>query len=788
MKKLLLILPFLIISLFSLEQTPFPNTIPLGGAPKTLSTVNGGFKPLGGYVNLVFADTTAANLQPYLPWYDGAFIQTIGGISWNRYHNAWIKVNGGGSGSISLTTTGSTGAATLVGSTLNIPNYDINIQKSYTTTTQLSDTSWVWCRFNGTCDTFRIVNTGGGSGGGSPAGNYNDVQVNRNGGFATPLLDSLLFSAGLSVKGTGTFTGELIANTNNLGIRMGQVNSTFAAVGLTKAPLTLTNFLFGGDTSIAYIQSQSAFNGTINNNNRFLINSVGFSLYPNNYNTASAFLLPPGTTSVAAQIFNLTSAALLTTQTAGALEAVGNIIYYTGADLVRRPLLSSNTGWSTTGNSGTTVASNFIGTTDNIGLKFKVNNIQSGYIDLVKANTSFGDHSTVANTNGQNNTGFGRYTLNSNTTGNSNTAVGSAALSTSITQSDNTAIGKEAMLAILTGESNVAVGSLALGSTMSGTSSANSVVGASGLFSNTNSSDNALVGYQAFYNNTTGSFNAGVGSGVGGSNITGSRNTFLGYGTSGAASSTRSSIGLGYQAAPSNNQFYVSDSILRWKSKGLSVRPSSTLNFVLTDTTGAGDLVLKAITSSQWTTVGAGINYSGGNVGINDATPSYALDVNGEAQITSNVYIGGTMNATTGIYTGGNADIVGDAIVTGNVIAANLASGTYTPTVTDIANITSHTVHDLGYTRNGNSVTVYGVIGIRPSSNATVTQLSFTLPIGSNFSADDQAGGTGWAQDVAGLGFGVTSISSGTELLISFVTNDTGSRTYTFTSTYQIIP
>lgn len=292
MKKYILILPFLIISLFSLGQG-FPNTIPLGGAPKTLSTVGGGFKPLGGFVNLVFADTTAANAQPYLKFYNGAEIQTIGGISWNRYNNAWIKVNGGGSGSISLTTTGSTGAATLVGSTLNIPNYDINIQKSYTTTTQLSDTSWVMCRFNGTCDTFRITNTGGGSGGGSPAGNYNNVQVNRNGGFATPLLDSLLFSVGLSVKGTGTFTSDLIANTNNLGVRMGAYNSTFSIFSLTKAPPTLANYLFGGDTSIAFIHSKDAFNGVIGSNSRFLINSGGLSLYSNNYNTQSELMFSP---------------------------------------------------------------------------------------------------------------------------------------------------------------------------------------------------------------------------------------------------------------------------------------------------------------------------------------------------------------------------------------------------------------------------------------------------------------------------------------------------------------
>jgi len=39
-------------------------------------------------------------------------------------------------------------------------------------------------------------------GGGSPAGNYGNVQLNRNGALATPASDSLDFDGGLSIKGT----------------------------------------------------------------------------------------------------------------------------------------------------------------------------------------------------------------------------------------------------------------------------------------------------------------------------------------------------------------------------------------------------------------------------------------------------------------------------------------------------------------------------------------------------------------------------------------------------------
>ena len=53
---------------------------------------------------------------------------------------------------------------------------------------------------------------GGSGSGGSPAGNYGDVQLNRNGAFATPASDSLRFtSGGLSIKGTLTVSSRPIS-------------------------------------------------------------------------------------------------------------------------------------------------------------------------------------------------------------------------------------------------------------------------------------------------------------------------------------------------------------------------------------------------------------------------------------------------------------------------------------------------------------------------------------------------------------------------------------------------
>src|ERR1041384_4484156 len=81
--------------------------------------------------------------------------------------------------------------------------------------------------------------------------------------------------------------------------------------------------------------------------------------------------------------------------------------------------------WSALGNVGTSTVSNFIGTTDNVPLVFKANNIRSGYLDpTAAANTFFGFQSGLAMTTGVSNVGIARGALGINTSGSYNSAVG----------------------------------------------------------------------------------------------------------------------------------------------------------------------------------------------------------------------------------------------------------------------------------------------------------------------------------------------------------------------------
>ena len=71
-----------------------------------------------------------------------------------------------------------------------------------------------------------------------------------------------------------------------------------------------------------------------------------------------------------------------------------------------------------------------------------------------------------------------------------------------------------------------------------------------------------------------------------------------------------------------------------------------------------------------------------------------------------------------------------------------LASGTYTPTLFNTTNITDSVEYTCQYLRVGNVVSVSGLVEIDPIA-AGDTILGMSIPIASNFTAEEQAGGTG---------------------------------------------
>jgi len=216
--------------------------------------------------------------------------------------------------------------------------------------------------------------------------------------------------------------------------------------------------------------------------------------------------------------------------------------------------------WSLTGNLGTTDGVNFIGTTDNIPLNFRVNNIKAGRLDATLRNAVFGTSA--------------EFNL---TTGHDNTAIGHAALNANISNHNNTAIGSFSSLNVSGGANNTTVGVSSLSNTNTG-------------------SDNTAIGYQSITANTTGSNITAIGSRSNVSGINLNNATAIGYrayvsadntmtlgsinGVNGAAADTK--VGIGTDAA--TEKLHIENGTIR------IVTGNQALNKVFTsDANGVGD-------------------------------------------------------------------------------------------------------------------------------------------------------------------------------------------------------
>ena len=189
--------------------------------------------------------------------------------------------------------------------------------------------------------------------------------------------------------------------------------------------------------------------------------------------------------------------------------------------------------WSLTGNSGTTAGTNFIGTTDNTDLVFKIKNVVSGWINSPLANTSYGFSSLPLTTTGNYNTAIGDSTLNANTIGAQNTAIGSLALQINTTGFLNTATGASALQYNVFGGLNTAYGVQSMQQNFSGL-------------------NNTAVGYISLSANQNGNFNTAIGGAALGANVNANNNTAVGYNAGSTFNSGDNNIIIGSNAQPSS--------------------------------------------------------------------------------------------------------------------------------------------------------------------------------------------------------------------------------------------
>jgi|GEM_PF-532240 len=343
----------------------------------------------------------------------------------------------------------------------------------------------------------------------------------------------------------------------------------------------------------------------------------------------------------------------------------------------------SGNGWGLSGNAGTD-STNFIGTTDNQALRFKVNDQQAGLINNQTGNTAYGYQALRANTTGTYNMADGHLALSQNTTGSYNTASGTSALKLNTTGSRNTANGFGALVWNTTGSNNVAIGVEALsknetGSSLvavgdsalynqSGGAGGNTAVGSKALFSNTSGDANTANGNRTLYSNTTGKSNTAIGFEALRSNITGDANTANGhqalrFNTTGAFNMANGHLALNLNTTGSYNTA-SGTSALKSNTTG-NRNTANGFGALVWNTTGSNNVAIgvealsKNETGSSLVAVGdSALYHQNGGSGGNTAVGSQALfsnttgeynTANGNKALYSNTT--GNSSTATGSFT-----------------------------------------------------------------------------------------------------------------------------------------
>lgn len=154
-----------------------------------------------------------------------------------------------------------------------------------------------------------------------------------------------------------------------------------------------------------------------------------------------------------------------------------------------------------------------------------------------------------------------------------------------------------------------------------------------------------------------------------------------------------------------------------------------------------------------------------GNTDINGSISLSSLLVSANEAVVKINYRNGDGNTLINELTGNvgigidtpteKLHVDGNALISGNITAANLTAGTYTPTLTNTTNVTSSTPRLTSWSRLGDIVTVYGSLDVT-TTLAVATELQITLPVASNLAT---------AFDLNGIGQASSAIATNAVLL-----------------------
>jgi hypothetical protein len=502
--------------------------------------------------------------------------------------------------------------------------------------------------------------------------NIGNILANQNISFRMSVLQGEL-------PGTVVFSETHLATTNSTGLatfeigRGAVVSGNFATIDWSISPCFLKTEIdpAGG---MAFIEM-----GTSE------LLSVPYALHAKNAETGGTpYTAGTGIDITGSTVTNISPNALHTGDATGsnaltvvkiqgkavsaAAPASSQALVWNGVEWAPSTLTGNGTpGWSLTGNSGTNPAVNFVGTTDNKPLTFKMNNQLAGKFE--QTNTALGVNAMYSNTTGIFNIAIGNGALYSNTIRSNLVAIGDSALNHNnattgvMAGKNNTAVGSKALFANTTGHSNTANGFQALLSTTIGYG--NTAYGVQTLFSNTNGYYNTAVGLQSLFLNTTGFQNTANGAqslldnttGIGNtaqgsqslySNNTGNFNVATGWRALYLNSSGFSNVAVGASALFNNtnvsNLVAVGDSALYDNTTG-AANTAVGSKALFSNTTGSWNLA-SGFNALKSNTTGYG-NTACGESAMLINTTGYHNTATGTSALRSNTT--GTLNTANGV-------------------------------------------------------------------------------------------------------------------------------------------
>jgi trimeric autotransporter adhesin len=267
-------------------------------------------------------------------------------------------------------------------------------------------------------------------------------------------------------------------------------------------------------------------------------------------------------------------------------DVTPGIYYNDGTVWVKPSTFAASAVWGTTGNAGTTIATNFIGTTDNNDILFKRNNIKAGLLSL--SNTAFGAN-TLLLTTGIYNVAIGTNSNRDNILGSETVTIGHGTMATNVAARYSVAIGHQSqsranISSTVFDANNTSVGALALNGAsdapMNNTGVNNTAIGSFALYSNSSGSKNTALGKYSGFNITTGSNNIVIGADQDVSTISTSNQLnigglIFGTGITGNVTAPAGKLGIG-TVTPSNTLEVAGTDAIRVPNGTTAQRPVST--------------------------------------------------------------------------------------------------------------------------------------------------------------------------------------------------------------------